>query len=144
MVEGKTASLRAEDIMTRNPLSVDAMSTVQDAYYQLFEHDVRHVPVVKNGELVGIVSDRDVRSYMLPDDDQVLYPEEMKERMAASVSKVLQDDVICTNPDSEVREVVDLMLENKVGAVPVVDSMTNKLVGIISYVDVLRVARGVL
>jgi acetoin utilization protein AcuB len=50
-------------------------------------------------------------------------------------------DVISVNPETELEEVVDLMIEHKIGAVPVVEADSSKLVGIVSYIDALRAAR---
>ena len=53
-------------------------------------------------------------------------------------------DVLFVHPESDVTEVVDLMIEHKIGALPVVEPGSLKLLGIVSYVDVLRAARDVL
>src|SRR2546423_1655248 len=58
-------SLNAEDIMTPKPVTVDSTSTVQDAADLMVAADVRHLPVVTHGTLVGMISDRDLRSYVL-------------------------------------------------------------------------------
>jgi acetoin utilization protein AcuB len=49
--------------------------------------------------------------------------------------------VVTVNPESDVAEVIDLMIEHKIGAVPVVEADSTRLVGIVSYVDALRAAR---
>ncbi len=132
--------IRAQDIMTKNPVAVEVTSMVQEVSDKLFAADVRHIPVVSKGELVGIVSDRDLRSYLLPRDERLAHADVANERLRAPVSAVLQGDVISVHPDTEIQEVIDLMVDQKIGAVPVVESTNNRLLGIISYVDVLRVA----
>jgi acetoin utilization protein AcuB len=53
----------------------------------------------------------------------------------------MSPDVIAVAPEAELGEVVDLLLEHRVGAVPVVRPETGELIGIVSYIDVLRVLR---
>lgn len=116
--------ITARELMTESPTVVDATATLRNAIEKLQSLDVRHLPVVDtDGQLVGMLSDRDLRSAVLPLD--------------ASVSNVMSTDVIAVDLEADVAEIIDLMLDNKIGAVPVLDS-DDVLVGIISYVDILR------
>src|SRR5262245_53313464 len=54
-------SLKAADVMTRHPMTVDRTDTVQDAADAMVAADVRHLPVVSQRTLMGIISDRDLR-----------------------------------------------------------------------------------
>jgi CBS domain-containing protein len=62
-------------------------------------------------------------------------------RAQPPISSILRRDLIMANPESELTNVIDLMIEHRVGALPVVAPGSLELVGIISYVDVLRVSR---
>jgi acetoin utilization protein AcuB len=116
--------ITARELMTESPTVVDATATLKNAIDKLQALDVRHLPVVDpEGQLVGMLSDRDLRSSMFPLD--------------AAVSSVMSTDVIAVDVEADVAEIIDLMLDNKIGAVPVIDS-DDVLVGIISYVDILR------
>lgn len=119
-----------EEIMTKNPVTVESTATVREAVEKLYELDVRHVPVIEDGNLVGILSDRDMRAFE-PRWSQLL---------ENPVSNLMSSDVLSVEPETEVADLIDTMIEQKVGAVPVVDS-TGELVGIVSYIDVLRAAR---
>lgn len=133
-----------EDIMTRDPVTVDSESPISEALRILHELEVRHLPVVDNGELVGMVSDRDLKpseikalegAVELEDSDSPPDP------MSLPVASVMTGGVVSVTPEDEVTDVIDLMLEHKVGAVPVVERHGDTLVGIVSYIDVLREAR---
>src|SRR4030095_11541814 len=87
-------ALRAEDVMTRNPVTMDITGTVQDAADLMFAAEVRHIPVVEHGTLVGMLSDRDLRSYMLPRSERIFRADEERGRMAVSVSAVMPSDVV--------------------------------------------------
>jgi acetoin utilization protein AcuB len=128
-------------MMTPNPVTVDSTSTVQDATDMMIAADVRHLPVVTHGTLVGMISDRDLRSYMLPRPEKVLQADAARTRMAASVSAVMRTDVITVRPDTPVAALIDILLKEKIGAVPVQTPDTGELIGMVSYIDVLRAMR---
>ena len=134
-------ALRAEDVMTRNPVTLDITSTVQDAADMMFAAEVRHIPVVTHGTLVGMISDRNLRSYMLPRPERIFRADEERARMAVSVNAVIPSDVITARPDTPVAELLDILLEEKIGAVPVLAPDTGDLIGMVSYIDVLRAVR---
>jgi acetoin utilization protein AcuB len=135
------SSLRVEDMMTPNPVTVDITSTVQDAADLMVAADVRHLPAVKHGTLVGMISDRDLRGYMLPRPEKILHADEDRARMAASVSVVMRVDVITVRPDTPVAALLDILLKEKIGATPVLAPDTGELIGMVSYIDVLRAMR---
>lgn len=133
--------MNVEEIMTPAPERVYITDTISDAITKLFEMDVRHLPVVnENDELLGMLSDRDLRSFSLPFSTGIDSTGAEDQRAAAPVSDVMQGDVISVGTDAEISEVISLMIDHKVGAIPVVDSLEGGLVGIVSYIDVLRLA----
>jgi CBS domain-containing protein len=134
-------ALKAEDVMTRNPVTLDITSTVQDAADMMWAAEVRHIPVVEHGTLVGMLSDRDLRSYMLPRPERIFRADEERARMAVSVSVVIPSDVTTVRADTPVAELLDILLEEKIGAVPVLAPDTGDLIGVVSYIDVLRAVR---
>lgn len=132
------------EVMTEDPTFVNVTDTVEDALNVLYELDVRHVPVVENGTLVGLLSDRDLRTYSLPTRVEYNNPEKAAQRLQAPVSDLMQGDVVSVGPEDDVTEIVRLMIDHKFGAVPVVDAVEGRLVGIVSYLDVLRVVEDLL
>ncbi|MGD8316396.1 MAG: CBS domain-containing protein [Myxococcales bacterium] len=127
----------AKDIMTENPMTATELMSVAEAIGLLYELDVRHLPVVRGSELVGIVSDRDLRAFIEPNDDDAI--EAMDDARSASIGSFMNTDPVKVDPETNVRDVVDLMLLHRVGAIPVCDLDTGDLLGIVSYVDLLRV-----
>jgi acetoin utilization protein AcuB len=105
------------------------------------EVDIRHVPVVRAGVLIGMVSDRDLASL---DVARVLTTDgadALRRALATPVVTVMSSDVISVESEAALDDVIDLMIDNKVGAIPVVLPDTREVVGIASYVDVLRAVR---
>jgi len=125
----------AADIMTSSPITVDTMATVADAIGVMHDEDVRHLPVINEaGELVGVVSDRDTRALVLSFGStgaQVL-------ALDKPVSDMMSSDILTCTPSMDVEDVVHLFLDHRVGAIPVVDEREGTLVGIVSYMDLLR------
>jgi acetoin utilization protein AcuB len=133
--------LTAADIMTGNPAVVDSTATVQDVADVMLGADVRHVPVVNRGTLVGMVSDRDLRSYLLPRPEQIIRADDARARLEANVGMVMRTDILTVTPETPVAAIIDLFLQEHIGAVPVQQSASHVLPGMVSYIDVLRVAR---
>jgi CBS domain-containing protein len=93
--------------------------------------------------VVGIVSDRDLRCYL--SDLFLSEPESIPDaaRKALTVRQVMQAKPITVDADADLQEVIDCLLEFKIGAVVVTDTLGH-LRGIISYEDVIRAARDML
>lgn len=128
----------AADIMTENPRTIQPTDPVSAAVDLLQTNRVRHLPVVDGqGHLVGMLSDRDLGPLM-----RTLIEGADVERMVMPVSQrqvaeFMTGGVATVGPEADVSEVIDLMLDERIGAVPVVDE-ADHVRGIISYVDVLR------
>ena len=134
----------ARELMTRSPATVTPDTSIGEAWDLMRELDVRHLPVVRDGVLVGMLSDRDVAGLDLGRMVEKNGGDAVRRELARPVIEVMSSDVVCTEVDGELGDVVDLFLEHRIGAVPVIRSGTRELVGIISYVDVLRMLRDAL
>lgn len=132
------------EIMTNEPLTVETSQTVREALETMHDADIRHLPVLSDGELVGMLSDRDLKEFTLPLDRQIDTGGDPFSRLEARLGDIVQGDVLSVVPTAEVSEVIDLMIEHKIGAVPVTSATEGNLVGIVSYIDVLRAAQDVL
>lgn len=130
----------ARQLMTPKPVYVEARAQLREALRKMQEHDLRHIAVLSGGELVGIISDRDVRSYLLHSDEEVDFPERSKKRLETPVSALTQTDLIVIDSETSVSEAIELLISQKIGALPVVDPHTQRLIGILSYVDILKAA----
>ncbi len=130
--------ITARELMTERPATLPETAKVWEAVRLIQTLDVRHVPIVNDdGELVGMLSDRDLRALSVPHVVEDEYVGELRAAQEASVSTLMNGDVISVEPEADVSEIIDLMLEHKIGAVPVTEP-DGTLVGIVSYIDVLR------
>jgi CBS domain-containing protein len=123
------------EIMTPAPYTIDVTQTAREAMLQLTLADIRHLPVLDEGVLVGMISDRDLRGLAA----QVLTGSELSDMLDLPVAEIMSSDVLTVAPEADVAEVIELMLEYKIGALPVVSD--SQLLGVVSYVDVLREAQ---
>jgi acetoin utilization protein AcuB len=89
--------------MTTSPHSIGVEQTLAHAHVMLREHDIRHLPVLSSGRLVGIVTDRDLRLIeSLPDVD----PKELR------VEDAMATNVYSVSPDTPLDEVLETMAEH--------------------------------
>lgn len=121
---------RAIDVMTERPTTIAPGTTAATAARLLEDLDIRHLPVVEGGELVGMISDRDLRGALAASDGGPVSP-------SAPVVNLMNSNVIRALADDELSDVAELMIDHRIGAVPIVDAR-GMLVGIVSYIDVLR------
>ena len=136
--------MRAEDVMSRNPVTVSPEVSVTEVWDLMRERAIRHIPVLDRGALVGMLSDRDLAQFDMAGVLSSEGADGLRRALATPVAKVMSPDVIDVDPDAELGEIVDLLIENRIGAVPVVDRETQELVGIVSYIDVLEAIRDLL
>ena len=133
--------MTADEIMTEDVTTIEETATLAQAVEVMEERGIRHLPVVRGRELVGMLSDRDLRGYGVSMVSDVETLERLQARLGEPVSKAMSADVIRVGPATDVPEVVDLLLEEHIHAVPVVDDDTDILIGIVSADDVMRAMR---
>ncbi len=133
--------MEVSEVMTPNPERAEVTETVRDGLHKLVELDVRHLPIVDQTELVGMISDRDLREYVVPMASDLEMVNSSDARFERPLSDLMRGDVISVHPETDVSEVIELMIDHKIGAVPVVQPATGTLVGIVSYIDVIREAQ---
>jgi acetoin utilization protein AcuB len=136
--------MTARDLMTSNPATVTPRTTIAEAWDLMRELDVRHLPVVEGEALVGMLSDRDLGNLDVTRLLTEAGADTLRRQLSRPVVQLMSTDVVAAEPETEVSELVTLLLEHKVGAIPVVTPDTRQIVGIVSYIDVLRVLQEVL
>jgi acetoin utilization protein AcuB len=122
--------------MTRDPVAVASSASIAEALRVVREHRMRHLPVVDDGELVGIVSDRDLRLAM-PSPLGAERPEFVALVESTPVDAIMSRDVITAGPTDTLEDAAVRMRRSRVGALPVVDAL-GKLVGILTETDILH------
>jgi acetoin utilization protein AcuB len=111
-------------IMSRRVVTVSPETTLAEARRLLDEHRIRHLPVLLDGRLAGIVSDRDLRSAAGAN------------RRQTAVDEIMTPTPFIVGPDTRVEEAARLMLDRRIGGLPVVEA--SELIGIVTSDDLLR------
>jgi acetoin utilization protein AcuB len=128
---------KVREWMTQQVLITTPETTMSDAHQMMRQNDVRRLPVVKNGKLLGIISLGDVREAS-PSNATTLSIWELNYLWAQlTVSKVMSKNVYTVKPESSILDAAELMLEHKISGLPVVDD-EDALVGIITESDIFR------
>ena len=119
------------------PISAEErLSTVDDI---MTLGRVRHIPVVRGGQLVGVVSERD----LLRASNLTSFGSEQRRAFlhAVEIANVMSSPAVTVSPDATVKEAARLMAERKIGCLPVLDDA--QLIGLVTETDVLRYFAGV-
>ncbi len=127
----------AKDIMTPNPVTIRPDQAVYEALLLMYQHDIRRLPVVEGDRMVGIISDRDIKQTMGRPTLAGKQPTEEEAELQRQVQEVMAHEVVTVRETDDLRDAIELMVENKFSGLPVVNR-DKKAVGIISAIDVFR------
>ena len=116
----KLARMTVAEIMLCPVTTVGPDAPVREAREALHRARIRHLPVVRDGLLVGIVSDRDLQHAA----------------DGSPVARHMTRTVFVLSPETPLREAARVLRERRIGAMPVLEG--RRLVGIVSTVDVVR------
>lgn len=128
--------MTVDGIMSRDLVTVDPGTVLMDIRKRLQEGGFHHLLVVENGELLGVISDRDVLRALSPFLDT--YTEEHRDvqTLAQPASEVMRSEPITVAPGAEINDASRLLLDHDISSLPVVER--DKLVGIVTTKDFLN------
>ncbi|MBL8032342.1 MAG: CBS domain-containing protein [Leptospiraceae bacterium] len=131
-----TDKLTVGELMLKDVITAKESDNVQQVYVRMLEGRFRHMPVVKAGRLVGIVSDRDLRNALV-----IFHDGEGKKEIVGNrqlnVAKIMTREPLVADSGDSVKTAVRLMVKHKVGCLPVCDD-DGRLLGLITETDMLR------
>jgi acetoin utilization protein AcuB len=131
------------ELMTPNPITIAHTELVGKAMELMARYDIRRLPVTKDGQLVGIVSDRDLRqmggrpSVKLPKSDRD------DAYLQLPVEEAMTLNVITIRERQSVQDAIALMVTHKISGLPVIDP-DGALIGMLSEQDVLKYCLSIL
>jgi acetoin utilization protein AcuB len=111
------------DRMTRNPITVCPQETLAEARGKMSSGGFRQLPVVADGKVVGIITDRDIREHSM-------------QLRLTTVASVMTEELLAVTPQTALAAAARMLLEYKIGGLPVLEG--EKLVGIITTSDFLK------
>jgi CBS domain-containing protein len=116
----------------------DTLATVEDI---MTLGRVRHMPVVRGGKLVGVVSERDLLRVSLSNLNELGSQQRRAFLQVVEISRVMSEPPIVIDPESSVEEAARVLVEHKIGCLPVVEG--EKLLGLVTKTDVLAYFAGI-
>jgi acetoin utilization protein AcuB len=121
--------------MTTNPFTISPDQTVPEAHEIMTRHNVKRLPVVHKGKLVGVVSKEDIDRYSPSKATSLSMGEITYLLSKTKIKQIMSKDLITISPDTLLEEAATLMRDNKVSFLPVVDKKGG-VVGIITESDI--------
>jgi len=131
-------SLNVSDLMSTDPVTIGPEDNLARAWDLMDQHHIRHLPVAEDGELVGLVSKRDLLQRALGGDHDDELPLSHLRRMlhARAADEVMVRGVETADPNESLSDAAERMLEHKFGCLPVVAG--SRIVGILTEADFVR------
>lgn len=125
-----------KDIMKTEIVTLDTDAKLGFAEEIMYLGRIRHLPVVKNGFLIGIISQRDLFKASLT---SIItnWKENQKFLNSIEVKEVMAKDVVTVPPDCTIEDAVQILIDKKIGCLPVVEN-NMKLVGLVTETDFLQ------
>ena len=134
MKNGKEGLVR--EIMMGSPVTLKPDDTLALASDVICLGRIRHLPIVDDGKLVGIVSERDLMGAAAKQIFGLKQTSQAALLKSVAVKDVMKKHVISVEPDTEITEAAHLMAEKKIGCLPVVSA--GALIGLVTTTDILR------
>lgn len=128
--------LRIRDLMQREVATLDADDTLEVADDVMRLGQVRHFPIMSNGALVGILSQRDLYRAAASSLLQLRYEASRAWLAKVAVRAIMTTTIHAIGPDRPIRDAVNMMLRERIGCLPVIEN--EKIVGLISETDCMR------
>lgn len=125
--QGNSMSLKVEDVMVREVITIDDNSTVKEAAEVMNKFEIGCMIVVRKGKAMGIITERDLLKRVVA---------EARDANKAKVKDIMTTPLVVAEPNMELEEAIKLMFKMKIKKLPVVDE--NRLVGLISLTDIAR------
>lgn len=120
-------SLKVEDVMVREVITIDENSTVREAADVMNKFEIGCLIAVKKGKAVGIITERDLLKRVVA---------EAKDVNKTRVKDVMSSPLVVVEPSMDLEEAVRLMFQIKIKKLPVVEE--KRLVGLVSLTDIAR------
>ena len=123
--------------MSQPAITVDADDSAEDAIRIAKKHEIHMLPIVQNGQLVGIVTDRDIKRVPASDVSSENKEEDGHLLSGIKVKKIMTPDPVTVSYDSTLEETVEKFLVNNISGLPVVNQQ-RKVIGVITKSDLFQ------
>ena len=111
------------DVMTTPVIAIEPTERLLDAFNILRRHQVKHLPVIEHGHLIGVLSDRDLLGHATRENNTYVFPRQ-------TVESAMTAPVVTCHPDDPVEKAISLLLEKDISCLPVLED--GEIVGIVT------------
>lgn len=118
-------SNKVQDVMTKNVATVSPNQTVQEAAQIMHQKNIGALPVVENGQVIGMITDRDIT---------LRTSAQGKDPASVRVSEVMTNRVVTGTPNMSVQEAANVMAQHQIRRLPIVEN--NQIQGIVALGDI--------
>ncbi len=129
--------MRVRDVMTPNPVTVRAGTSLHEVQARMIAAHCRRLPVITaEGRICGIITDRDLRLVV---NSPLILRERWQDEMLmqhTTVDACMTPDPVCIGPDASLEDAINLLLANRISGLPVIEH--DQVVGVISVTDLMR------
>lgn len=137
--------MKIRDLMTAAPIVATKKTQIREVIDSMIEHEIRHVPLVEDGMVIGMLSQRDMTFlagaldlYKGLDSSFIDAVIDLPVSALDGMSIKTENDVFTVDVDADVVEALEILVEKPISALVVTEGPLEKVVGILSYVDILR------
>jgi acetoin utilization protein AcuB len=122
--------MKVRDVMASPVIAIDPTDRLYEAFHKMRHHRIKHLPVIENDELVGIVSDRDLIGWATRENGTYLFPRK-------AVQAVMSSPVITCNDEDDTDTALDLLISRDISCLPVLNAQ-KQIVGIVTSKSFLQ------
>ena len=116
-----------KNFMTANPRVVSPEDNIKVVFNELLDSHIRQAPVIENDNLIGIITDRDIRMALVSE----------KPKMDLNVKNVMIPNPVTIEENMSIKDAANILIEKKYNALPVVNN-ENQLTGILTTTDIIK------
>ncbi len=124
--------------MSKPAITIDENESMNDAIKMLKKHNIRMLPVMRKGKLIGIITDRDLKRASASDATSLEIHELLYLLSNIKIKTIMTKNPVMVPPDYTIEETAEVLLKHKISGVPVVDKYGD-IVGIITQNDIFRI-----
>jgi len=129
--------MKVKELMSTKLVTVDPDDRLDRVFFLLTMENIRHLPVIDQNKLVGILSDRDIKKTLAPKKNFIERRSGTTIQLSTSkVKSIMKRGIITIKPESRAADAAAIMVKRKIGVLPVTHK--DKLVGIITASDILK------
>lgn len=140
--------MKIRDLMTVAPIVATRDTQIREVIDSMIKHEIRHIPLVEDGQVIGMLSQRDMTFlagtldlFSGVDESYIDAVIDMPVSRLDGMNIRTESDVVTVDADADILEALELLVEKPISALVVTEGVVEEVVGILSYVDILRWVR---